>query len=118
MITFTEIETAPLAPPMRRVIRPVEVRLNGSYLCQIEAGYVSDGLSRPWWVFWKWGRWTAKYQAAALLHDHLLDTSPHPKWVIDWLFMGALRASGVSALEAGIFWLAVRTRRPGKAFRA
>jgi len=25
--------------------------------------------------------------------------------VIDWLFMGALRASGVSALEAGIFWL-------------
>ena len=59
----------------------------------------------------------APYRAAALLHDRMLDAAEHPKWVIDWLFMGALRASGVSALEAGIFWLAVRTRRPGKAFR-
>jgi len=118
MITVSPIKTAPAEWPMRRVVDPIEVRLNGSFLCVIEAGYVSDGLSRPWWVFWKWGRWTAKYQAAALLHDHLLDTSPHPKWVIDWLFMGALRAAGVSALEAGIFWLGVRTRPPGKAFRA
>ena len=117
MIGFASIRTR-LDGRWQEVVEPGHATLNGHPLCTFEAGYRSDGLSRPWWMFWKWRRFDARYRDAALLHDYLLDTSDLPKWVIDWLFMGALRASGVSALEAGIFWLAVRTRKPGKAFRA
>lgn len=118
MIGFGPVVMVRAGSRAARLIASVDVSLNGQPLCVIPDGYDSDGLSRPWWMFWKWRRFDARYRDAALLHDYLLDTSDLPKWTIDWLFMGALRASGVSALEAGIFWLAVRTRKPGKAFRA
>lgn len=96
-----------------RVLRnQVTVSLNGFWLCAIPAGFKTDGLSRPWYVAWRWRRWDKKYLNAAVLHDYLLTDPVIPKWQADWLFMGALRSQGVSALEAGIFWLAVRTRRP------
>lgn len=87
------------------------MKLAGHDLLTIPEGYVSDGLSRQWWMPSKWGRWRQKYARAACLHDYLLTDTDWPKWQVDWLFMGALRACGVSALEAGLFWLAVRTRR-------
>ena len=117
MIQFGPVHVRIMDRKWQEVVEPCPVTLNGYPLCIIEAGYRSDGLSRRWWMPSKWGRFVERYRAAALLHDRLLDAAEHPKWVIDWLFMGALRASGVSALEAGLFWLAVRTRRPGKAFR-
>lgn len=89
----------------------ITVLLNGFWLCAIPAGYKTDGLSRPWFVKWKWRRWDQKYLTAAVFHDYLLTDSGIPKWQADWLFMGTLRSQGVSALEAGLFWLAVRTRR-------
>lgn len=117
MIGFSPVVLVREAPGLVKLIVSVDVTLNSTPLCVIPDGYQSDGLSRPWWAFWKWDRFDARYRSAALLHDYLLDHADMPKWQIDWLFMGALRASGVSALEAGIFWLGVRTRRPGKAFR-
>lgn len=117
MIQFGPVHVRVIDRKWQEVVEPCIVTLNGQPLCIIEAGYRSDGLSRRWWMPTKWGRFVERYRAAALLHDRMLDAAEHPKWVIDWLFMGALRASGVSALEAGIFWLAVRTRRPGKALR-
>lgn len=95
----------------RRVREDIEVRLNGSYLCTIQAGFVSDGMSFPIWQ-WTWDDpWHERYVGAALLHDWLLKYSDLPKWQIDWLFEGALRDAGVSALETWIFTNAVRTRR-------
>jgi len=117
VISFSSVVLIPVSRNQTRLAVSVDVALNGAPLCVIPEGYQSDGLSRPWWAFWKWRRFDARYSEAALLHDYLLDHANMPKWQIDWLFMGALRASGVSALEAGIFWLGVRTRRPGKAFR-
>jgi hypothetical protein len=115
MITFSEVVLRPLKEKDRglnrfQVVHDVEVRLNGSFLCVIEAGFVSDGASIPKLLRARYASW-GKYAGSALLHDHLLVTSPHPKWLIDWLFYGALRAEGVPALEAAIFWLAVRFKR-------
>lgn len=48
---------------------------------------------------------------AALLHDDLLENTVRPKWEVDWLYMGALRSCGVSALEATLFGATVRLKR-------
>ena len=96
--------------PLKRLTKPVTVHLGDFLLTTIEAGFVTDGSSQPWLLRWKWGSW-GRYTPAAILHDWLLERTTTPKWQADWLFMGALRDSRVSALEAGIFWLAVRTKR-------
>lgn len=104
------------------------VRLNGSYLTLIEAGYRTDKTSWPRELL-EWFRWlpfvarwldetSERYDDAAVLHDHLLDTTQRSKRDIDLLYLAALGSTGVSSLESVIFWLAVRTRTPGKAFRA
>ena len=115
MITFSEIELAPTHKKREgrdifKVVKPIEVRLNGSYLCIIEAGYESDGASMPWFANVKWKSW-GRHSGAALLHDHLLETTELPKWQVDVLFYIALRSLGVPALEATLFWMAVRTKR-------
>lgn len=115
MIAFSEVVLRPLKEKERgrdrfEVVRDIDVRINGSFLCVIEAGFVSDGASIPRLVRGRYASW-GKYAGPALLHDHLLATSKQPRWVIDWLFYGALRAEGVPALEAALFWLAVRGKR-------
>ncbi len=92
------------------MVNDIEVRLNGSFLCVIEAGFVSDGASIPRIFCSRYASW-GKYAGPALLHDHLLSTSTHKKWIIDWLFYGALRSEGAPDLEAALFWLAVRAKR-------
>lgn len=113
MIRFSDRPSLSILNPRRAVLkRPLAVSISGTVLFTIPAGFETDGLSRQWWMPAKWGRWHPKYLRAAILHDYLLSDPERPKWQADWLFMGALRADGVSALEAGLFWLAVRTRRP------
>lgn len=101
--------------PLRRVIEPIPVFIFGYPLLTIPVGFESDGTSLPRFarLFWKDG-WREDYAGPALLHDYLLEHSDFPKSQIDWLYQGALRSNDVSALETGIFWLAVRTREPGK----
>lgn len=97
----------------RKIMRlrsPLTVKMRAYLLYVIPAGFESDGLSRPFFLGRKWESW-GRYSGPALLHDYLLEETALPKWQVDWLFMGALRSCGVSALESGLFWLAVRTKR-------
>lgn len=115
IISFSEIQLTPTNRKKRGrdifiVAKDIDVRLNGSFLCRIERGFESDGASMPALVRAKWTSW-GKYAGPALLHDHLLTTTDKPKWLCDVLFYVALRCNGVSALEAGVFWLAVRVKR-------
>ncbi|WP_297803382.1 DUF1353 domain-containing protein [uncultured Brevundimonas sp.] len=114
MIGFDKSPSLTIEGKRRAVLNePLAVSFGGTPLVTIPAGYATDGMSRRWWMPSKWGRWHPKYLPASILHDYLLTDTDWPKWQIDWLFMGALRATGVSAHEAGLFWLAVRTRRRG-----
>lgn len=109
---------------LKRVIKRIEVRSNGGYLNYIEPGFLSDQTSWPsWFMMISWippiKRWLrdrhGKYSLAALLHDDLLKTRlDMPKWRIDDAYHDALRSLSTSALESFIFWMAVRTRTPGK----
>lgn len=131
MISFEPLILAfdPASDPDRPwvVVRDCMVRLNGAYLTVIEAGYRTDKTSWPR-KFLAWFRWIPsvdrwldatndRYDRAAVLHDHLLDTSVRTKREIDLIYLAALGSTGVSSLESAIFWLAVRTRKPGKQFR-
>lgn len=126
MITFGRLELEPTWLPgprgrrLYRVAKDCEVRLNGSFLCVIERGFLTDKTSWPWQMLWLcWiatvRRWVrdrrGRYTQAAVLHDHLLKTTRRPKWQVDLLYKAALRATGVSALEAWLFGSAVRVRR-------
>lgn len=110
MITNTEIEFTFVGMRQCMIVRDVKYHLGGALIATVPAGFVHDGLSRRWGMPARWKRWTEKYRSSALLHDYLLSLPDVPKWKADWLFHGALRSAGVSALEAGLFWLAVRTR--------
>jgi len=115
LITFSEVVLRPLKEKewgrdRFKVAHDIEVRINGAPLWLIEAGFVSDGASIPKLLRARYASW-GKYAGPSLMHDHMLLAAMHPKWLIDWLFYGALRAEGVPALEAAIFWLAVRFKR-------
>jgi hypothetical protein len=120
VITFEEITMAPTGEhiqcgpfakrELKQVVNDVQVRLNGSYLTVIPAGFKSDGMSLPWWQITWDDPWHYRYIAAALLHDWLL-TQDLEKHFVDWLFEGALLSFGVPALEVWIFKNAVRTKR-------
>lgn len=113
MITFGPIllDNVVGSKRKRQVREDIEVRLNGSYLCTIQAGFVSDGMSFPVWQ-WTWDDpWHSRYVAPALLHDWLLKHGDLPRKKVDWLFEGALQDAGVSSLETWIFTNAVSIRR-------
>jgi hypothetical protein len=95
-----------------RVDRAPVVRLNGQPLAGPEIGFVTDAASVPWWARWKFTT-AGRHTVAAVFHDWLLQNSDLPKWEIDWLFLGIMKANSMPDLEATIYWLAVRTR-PGK----
>lgn len=120
VLTFDEITMTPTGEyirsgpfgwrNMKRLEKDVQVRLNGSYLCVIPAGFRSDGMSLPWWQITWDDPWHYRYIAAALLHDWLL-TQDMPKRYTDWLFEGALMSFGVPSLEVWVFKNAVRAKR-------
>lgn len=111
MITHTPIVFDVFADNRCRLLYDVTYKAGEYTVCHVPAGFISDGFSRRWWMPLKWSRWREKYRSAALLHDYMLHRRHVPKWEADWWFHGALRSNNVSALESGLFWLAVRTRR-------
>lgn len=115
MLKFSRISLEPIYRKQKgldtfRVTDPVNVYFNGVLFLTIPGGFESDGASHPKALRNKWKSW-GKYSAAALLHDYLLKHSDQPKWEIDTLFYIALRSCEVSALEAALFWVAVRLKR-------
>lgn len=116
MIKFSRIVLEPTDMKRRgldvfKVANDIDVYLNSSHFITIPEGFESDGASLPKWTRSKWKSW-GKYSGPSLLHDYLLLTSKYPKWLIDALFYIALRCCNVPALEAAIFWMSVRIRRP------
>lgn len=91
--------------------------LNDNHLLTVPRGYISDGMSFPWFIRLTWDDpWHDRYEAVAWLHDYLCDwlkegNCPYKKRFVDWLFEGCLLSNNVSSLEAWIFKNAVRTRR-------
>lgn len=82
----------------------------------IPAGFVSDGVTAPrflWWIFPPWGHPSTR---AAMLHDYLLlrykTNKPHPKFIlrslIDNVFYESLRACGVNIFLSYLMWISVR----------
>lgn len=115
MIEFTSVSLSPVndiqeGRSVFELREKVFVVINGTPFCTIPAGFTSDGASIPSWARSKWSSW-GKYTNASLLHDYLLLHTNHPKWLVDVLFYIALRESDVSALEAAIFFGAVRLKR-------
>lgn len=92
-----------------RVASPVTVRL-GDHDITVPEGFITDGASIPWWWRWRFDPW-GRCGVAAVVHDWFVTRAELPKWQIDWVFYGLLKASGVSDLQAGMMFLAVRTRR-------
>lgn len=118
LVTFGQIETVkiPGQKHRRRVAFDVPVSLNSKLFLVIPAGFESDGMSFPVWQLTWDDRWHERYVGPALLHDRMLDLREQglldlPKWAIDWMFEGALRSQGVSALETWIFTNAVRAKK-------
>jgi hypothetical protein len=99
-----------------RLDEELPVRLFGETIT-IPQGYVTDGASIPWFargLVDVWGR----DGRPAILHDWLWGQRDWPKWLIDLVFLLALKAEGVSDLRATLMYLAVRTAhrppaRPG-----
>lgn len=111
MISFGPLKDKQFSNKRRMLTEDLLVYEGSHLLYAIQAGTISDGMSFPWWVRWKWDCLSPRYRAAAYFHDDLLVTSDKEKKEIDWLFMGALIGLGVPSLEVALFWLAVRTKR-------
>ena len=74
------------------------------------AGSVVDDASilRPLWSLIG-GPFEGKYRNASVLHDVAYDQKTRPWQVCDRMFYNAMRCSGVSAVEAGTMYYALRT---------
>ena len=73
------------------------------------AGSVVDGASIPrslWSLMG--GPFEGKYRNASVLHDVAYDQKTRPHEVCDRMFYHAMRCSGVSAVEAGTMYYALR----------
>jgi len=73
------------------------------------AGSVVDGASIPrslWSLMG--GPFEGKYRNASVLHDVAYDQKNRPHEVCDRMFYNAMRCSGVSAVEAGTMYYALR----------
>lgn len=125
MITFGQLVLEPTWLPglhgrrLYRVVYDCPVWLNGAPLCVIRAGFLTDKTSwlpcfyRLMWIttIRRWIRdRRGRYTLSSVLHDWLLCTAT-PKWLTDLLYKMALRATGVSALEAWLFGSMVRVKR-------
>lgn len=78
-------------------------------LLRIPPGFVTDGGSIPRWARWRFDPW-GKAGLAFVLHDGLFYLTLLPKWLIDALFLVALRVCGRGATESTILYFAVRCR--------
>lgn len=92
-----------------RVTAAMTVRFAGREIT-VPSGFETDGASIPWWWRWRFDPW-GRCAVPAVFHDWLVSRGELPKWQADWLFYGLLKASGVADLQAGLMFLAVRTRR-------
>lgn len=73
----------------------------------IPAGFESDGVTSPrflWSLLPPWGHPATR---AALLHDHMISVG-YPRAYCDRQFYLALRAIGVGPVLATVMWLGVR----------
>lgn len=127
MIRFPEVQDLSLGPlgqadtggrgqfrvnaviPVRLAIGSIDV-----VLLEIPVGFVTDGGSFPRLLRWKFDPW-ARFGLAYVFHDAAFYLTDWPKWLVDALFLIALRSRGCSALEASLIYFGVRTRhrRPG-----
>ena len=73
------------------------------------AGSVVDGASIPrsLWSFMG-GPFEGRYRNASVLHDVSYDQKTRPHEVCDQMFYNAMRCSGVSAVDAGMMYYALR----------
>lgn len=90
--------------PARMVIGAIDV-----LLFLIPIGFVTDGGSFPRALRWKFDPW-GRYGLAYVFHDALFYLTDWPKWLVDALFLIALRSLGCPALEASLIYLGVRSR--------
>ncbi len=90
-----------------RLDKPLPVVLFGETI-EIPRGFETDGASLPWFArpfLDVWGR----DGRPAILHDWLWGQRVWPKWLIDLVFLLALRTEGVSEFRATLMYFAVRT---------
>lgn len=102
-----------------RVTEPFDIVLrlwNGQAitLATVEAGFLTDGATIPWFAR-RWFHPWDKTGPEAVLHDWLLELRRRgqitkPKFLIDLVFLLAMIARGVSFLRASIMFVAVRTQ--------
>lgn len=88
-------------------------------LSVIEAGFETDGLSRPGLLSWFVKRWGPE-RDKAYAHDWFLELMRRgalggPKFLVDLLFLAFLVAGKTSFVRASLMFLAVRTRPAPKA---
>lgn len=94
-----------------------EMEYEGSdVVVTVPKGFVSDGASVPWFMWWLMPPWGDRATRAAILHDYLRtmisDHRPNQyasSWrMADRQFYLALRALGVGRIRAGLLWLGTR----------
>lgn len=83
-------------------------------LATIEAGFVTDGVSRPGFVSWWLKRWGLEREEA-ILHDWLLylyrsGRFGGPKFLVDLVFLLALVCGKRSFFRSMVMFFGVRTR--------
>lgn len=104
---------------VRRVVAPIDVYLElwggrRYHLTTIEAGFESDGVSRPRYLRWLIEPWGDEHPGA-LLHDWLLELNLRghigkPKFAVDLLFLLALISNGTPFFRSLLMFLGVRTK--------
>ena len=90
--------------------------LGSGFTVTIPAGYMSDGASVPWFLWWFLPPWGDKATRAAILHDYLTGElelgrvwpGAETREACDRQFYLALLALGVSEWRATICWAVVR----------
>lgn len=114
------IETSPPQPIFRpysknldllETIRPVEYRsdLLPEGVLIIGSGFITDGASIPYGLWWLTGDpFLPRYQRATLLHDYLYRHQVGTQKAADLLFLYLLKMNGVGKFRRGLMWAALR----------
>ncbi len=74
----------------------------------VPAGFVVDGYSMPGRIInWRWQPKHARWKTAATVHDWLFETQLKPFEECNWIFLRAMRATGVKIHHRAIAFAAV-----------
>lgn len=57
---------------------------------RVHGGFVINGLSTPFFLWWLWPPFGADYDEGAGLHDWTYGGTEYPRYVCDWLILDAL----------------------------